>query len=90
MQRGCILPPSVAEQLLREPVGLDYFKQLDIFCYAGGPLSQHTGDTISAVTTICQFYGSTEVGQVRQLVPHPEFWSYMEFHPRHENRIPAL
>jgi len=67
--------------LLREPVGLDYFKQLDIFCYAGGPLSQHTGDTISAVTTICQFYGSTEVGQVRQLVPHPEFWSYMEFHP---------
>ena len=80
--RGCILPPSVVEQLLQEPNGLDYFKQLDIVCYAGGPLSQATGDTINRVTTICQFYGSTEVGQIRQLVPRPEDWSYMEFHPK--------
>ena len=79
--RGCILPPSVAEQLLHEPNGSDFFKQLDIFCYAGGPLSQATGDTISEVTMVCQFYGSTEVGQIRQLVPRRENWSYMEFHP---------
>lgn len=79
--RGCILPPFVVEQLLHEPNGVDFFKQLDIVCYAGGPLSQATGDTISKVTMICQFYGSTEVGQIRQLVPQPEDWSYMEFHP---------
>ena len=79
--RGCLLPPSVAEELLHEPDGLELFKQLDVFCYAGGPLAQATGDSVSAVTMICQFYGSTEVGQVRQLVPRSEEWSYMEFHP---------
>lgn len=79
--RGCLLPPSVAEQILHSTNGLDSFKQLDVFCYAGGPLSQAAGDAISRVTTICQFYGSTEVGQIRQLVPQAEDWSYMEFHP---------
>ena len=79
--RGCILPPSIAEQLLHESRGLDYFKQLDVFCYTGGPLSQAAGDAISQVTQICQSYGSTELGQVRQLFPKPEDWSYMEFHP---------
>ena len=80
--RGCLLPPSVVEQLLHEPHGLDFVKRLDIVCYAGGPLSQGTGDVISRVTSVCQFYGSTEVGQIRQLVPRSEDWSYMEFHPR--------
>lgn len=79
--RGCLLPPSVAEKLLHESNGLEFFKQLDVFCYAGGPLSASTGDAISKVTTVCQFYGSTELGQVRQLVPRREDWSYMEFHP---------
>lgn len=79
--RGCFLPPVVAEQLLHESNGLDYFKKLDIFCYSGGPLSQAVGDAISKVTMTCQFYGSTELGQVRQLVPLREDWSYMEFHP---------
>ena len=72
--RGCFLPPSVVEQLLHEPNGLDYFKQLDMVWYAGGPLSQAAGDAISRVTTICQFYGSTELGQIRQLVPRLEDW----------------
>ena len=79
--RGCILPPFVAEQLLHEPNGLEFFKKLDVFIYASRPLSQATGNAISGVTTVCQFYGSTEVGQIRQLVPRPEDWSYMEFHP---------
>ena len=78
---GCYLPPAVAEQILHEPNGLDYFKTLDVFAYAGGPLSQAAGDEISKVTMVCQFYGSTEVGNVRQLVPLREDWSYMEFHP---------
>ena len=67
--------------LLHEPDGLECFKQLDVFCYAGGPLSQATGDTISSVTSVCQSYGGTEIGQVRQLVPQGKDWPYMEFHP---------
>ncbi|KAL8678453.1 MAG: hypothetical protein Q9186_005191 [Xanthomendoza sp. 1 TL-2023] len=78
---GLFLPPIVAEQLLQEENGISYFQNLDVFCYAGGPLSQTTGDAISAVTTVCQFYGSTELGQIRQLVPEHGDWSYMEFHP---------
>ena len=79
--RGLFLPPVVAEQLLHEASGLEYFRGLDVFCYAGGPLSQAAGDVISTVTTVCQFYGSTELGQIRQLVPERGEWSYMEFHP---------
>ena len=79
--RGCLLPPTIAEQLLHEPDGRECFRQLDIFCFAGGPLSPATGDAISQLTMISQFYGSTELSQVRQLVPRPADWSYMEFHP---------
>ena len=80
--RGCILPPSAVEQLLHEPHSLDFFKRLEIVCYAGGPLSQGTGNIIGRVTTVCQFYGSTEVGQIRQLLPRSKDWSYMEFLPK--------
>lgn len=79
--RGCILPPAVAEQLIHKPNGLECFRRLEVFIYAGGPLSQAVGDMISKVTTVCQFYGSTETGPTRQLVPRPEDWAYMEFHP---------
>ncbi|KAI9745626.1 MAG: hypothetical protein M1818_001160 [Claussenomyces sp. TS43310] len=80
--RGSILPPVVVEQLLHEPDGLEYLKKLDVLCFAGGPLSQAAGDEIVKYTLLCQFYGSTEVGQVRQLVPVREDWSYMQFHPK--------
>ena len=78
--RGCILPPFVAEQLLDEPNGLEIFRKLYVFIFAGGPLSQATGDAISGVMTLCQCHGSTDARQVRQLVPRPEEWSYMEFY----------
>lgn len=79
--KGCLLPPVIAEQLIHEPNALTLIQNLDVFCYAGGPLSKAIGDSVSSVTSVCQFYGSTEVGQVRQLVPRREDWSYMEFHP---------
>ena len=79
--RGCLLPPSIAEQLLHEPEGRECFRQLDIFCFAGGPLSMAAGNAISQLTMVGQFYGSTELSQIRQLVPRPADWSYMEFHP---------
>ena len=79
--RGSILPPVIAEQLYHEQGGFDLLKQLDVLCFAGGPLSAAVGDELVKHTTLCQFYGSTEVGQVRQLVPQREDWSYLEFHP---------
>lgn len=73
--------PTLAEQILSETNGLDLFKRLDIFCYGGGPLSREVGDKISSVTNVCQFYGSTELGIIQQLMPLREDWAYMEFHP---------
>ena len=79
--RGLYIPPSIAEQVLQQPSGLDYFKKLDFFCYSGGPLSPSAGALISQVTQVCQFYGSTETSLIQQLVPSSEDWAYMEWHP---------
>ena len=84
-----LLPPVVAEELYHEPGGPQLLKKLDILCYAGGPLSQAIGDELVKHVVLCQFYGSTEVGQVRQLVPQRENWSYMEFHPSNKMRFDA-
>lgn len=79
--KSLFVPPAVAEQILQEPSGLDFFRGLDFMYTAGGPLSQSAGDLISGVTTVCQLYGSTETSQIPMLVPLPEDWAYMEFHP---------
>ncbi|KAF2237267.1 putative NRPS-like enzyme [Viridothelium virens] len=78
---GAYLPPVIVEQIFREPNGLSVLKRLHVLCYAGGPLSPDVGDELAKSITICQFYGSAEVGQVRQLVPEQEDWSYLEFNP---------
>ena len=84
--RGLYLPPAIVEQLLQEPGGVENFKDLDILCYAGGPLATAAGDTISKVTDICQIYGGTETGQIHQIFPSRDDWGYMEWHPS-ENLI---
>ena len=70
--RALYLPPSVAEQLLAEPNGIDFFKNLDIFLYTGAPFSPEAGEKISKVTHLCPLYGSTEAFQVPQLQSEPE------------------
>lgn len=79
--KSLFVPPAVADQILQEPSGLDFFSNLDFMYTAGGPLSQSAGDRISAVTSVCQLYGSTETSQIPMLVPLPEDWGYMEFQP---------
>lgn len=79
--RGCFLPPTIAAELYHEPDGPDLLKRLDVLCYAGGPLPEAIGNELVKHVQLCQFYGSTEIGQVRQLVPPKEHWQYMEFHP---------
>jgi hypothetical protein len=67
--RALYLPPSIAEQLLSEPNGIDFFKGLDFLCYTGGPFSSNAGRLLSTVTELCPLYGSTEAFQVPQLAP---------------------
>lgn len=84
--RGLFVPPAIAEQILLEPDGLAMFKKLDFMYTAGGPLSESAGDVICRVTTLCQIYGSTGTSQTPQLIPSPEDWAYMKWHPvvKHE------
>ena len=74
-------PPSIFEQLVIEPEGLEQAKRLDFILYAGGPLSTSTGNLLSRVTDVCQFFGSTETGAVTALVPLREDWASLEWHP---------
>jgi thioester reductase-like protein len=79
--RALYLPPSIAEQLLMEPDGIDFFTELDFLCYTGGPFSPSAGEKLSKVTELVSLYGSTEAFQVPQLVPSLEDWAWMEWNP---------
>ena len=74
-------PLSIFEQLVIEPDGLEQAKRLDFILYNGGPLSTNTGNLLSRVTDVCQFFGSTETGSITALVPLPEDWASLEWHP---------
>lgn len=79
--RALFCPPSIFEQLVIEPRGLEQARKLDFLLYAGGPLSQMAGSRLSEVTNVCQFYGSTETGGVPTLIPLREDWASLEWHP---------
>ncbi|KAH8689541.1 putative NRPS-like enzyme [Talaromyces proteolyticus] len=80
--RGCFLPPTIAAELYKEPDGPDLLKKLDVLCYAGGPLLEAVGNELVKHVRVCEYYGSTEIGQIRQLQPRQENWQYLEFHPQ--------
>ena len=79
--RAIYVVPSIAEQLLHEPGGLDLVKKLDFLCYTGGPFSSTAGKLLAEVTEVCPLYGSTEAFQVPQLSPSRDDWAYMEWNP---------
>ena len=79
--RALFCPPSILEQLVVEPGGLEQARALDFSLYAGGPLSTSAGNLLAQVTDVCQFYGSTETGPISALVPRREDWASFEFHP---------
>ena len=79
--RCLILPPTVIEELHKDPQAIQLYRKLEIVCFAGGPLAKAVGEEIAKHTAVCQFYGSTEMGQIRQLFPHRENWAYIELHP---------
>ena len=67
--------------MCQEPGGLKQAEKLEFAIFTGGPLAPATGDALSKVTTLCQIYGSTEIGVTPALIPLPHNWPYLEFHP---------
>ncbi|KAI0435840.1 hypothetical protein F4803DRAFT_573631 [Xylaria telfairii] len=87
--RSIFLPPAVIEQLLHEPNGIDFFKDLDFLVYSGAPLNPEIGNPLSKVVEIISLFGSTEVYPQPKLAPiATEDWMYHEFNPhvKHEMR----
>lgn len=72
--RALYLTPSIADQLLLELEGLDFFRGLDFLCYTEGPFSSEAGRQLSTVTELYPLYSSTEAFQVPQLTPAKEDW----------------
>ncbi|KAL8938631.1 MAG: hypothetical protein Q9211_003115 [Gyalolechia sp. 1 TL-2023] len=70
--KALFCPPNIFEQLLQEPDAIEHAKKLDFVLYAGGPLTNATGNALSKVTDLCQFYGSTET------IPRPLFGADMQ------------
>ncbi|KAH8885303.1 acetyl-CoA synthetase-like protein [Thozetella sp. PMI_491] len=87
--RAMYILPFMAEQLLAEPGGLDYFRGVDFVCYTGSPFSPSAGQQLAQVTDLVTLYGSTEAFQTPQLVPAKEDWAYMEWNPhfKHEMQL---
>ena len=88
--RAMILPPTVIEELYHDENAVRLLESLDFICFAGGPLAKVVGEDIIKHTAVCQFYGSTEMGQVRQLFPRRENWAYIELHPDAKQEMQRL
>ena len=82
--KAIFCPPAIAEMLVQEPKGLEQVKNLNFLLYAGGPLSRSTGEALSQVTDVCQFYGQTETGPIQALIPYRGDWDSLEWHPKQE------
>ncbi|PHH68649.1 hypothetical protein CDD82_374 [Ophiocordyceps australis] len=82
--RAFYVPPFIIEQWAAEPCAMQQAPLLDFVLYGGGPLSPQTGDRLSRVTSVCQMYGSLEVGQIQLLMPHRQEWAHMELNPYEE------
>lgn len=87
---GCLLPPNIVADLYNESDGPELLKRLSLLCYTGGPLPEAIGNELIQHVTVCQFYGCTETGQIRQLLPQKENWHYLEFHPSENLELQAL
>ncbi|RYP10073.1 hypothetical protein DL765_008227 [Monosporascus sp. GIB2] len=87
--RVIVVPPSVIEQILQEPNGIDLFKDVEFVCYSGAPLNPAAGDRLSKVTDSVSVYGSTETFLIPELALAREDWAWHEFNPifKHEMRL---
>ena len=79
--KSLFVPPSLVEQLLEEPGGLDDIAKLDWLAYTGGPLSPYAGQAVSKVVDVCQYFGITETLPIQQLIPSRQDWAYVEWNP---------
>lgn len=80
--RTGFFPPSILEDLVDLPGGMDALATFDFIIFAGAPLAQEVGDRIAKVVKIQTIIGSTEAGILDSYVNEdPADWSYFEWCP---------
>lgn len=87
--RALALVPAVAEQLLNEPNGDAFFRDLDYLCHGGAPMNPTVGGRLSKLTRLISPFGSTEIFSQPELVVSSEDWQWHEFNPymKHEMQV---
>lgn len=87
--RGIAVVPSMIEEVLKKPGGIDLFKKLDFVLCGGAPLPQAVGDRLAQIDTLSmmEFYGSTETFPIPQLFKSPSDWIYHEFNPNFKHEM---
>ena len=77
---GIVTPPSLLDDLCRDPNLLSDLGTLNYVAYSGGPLSRSAGDRIASVTKLFNWFGSTEAAMYPTVI-RDEGWEYVEFSP---------
>ncbi len=78
---GTMLPPSLLEDLCRNPSMLERVRKLKYVHYAGAPLSIATGNLISQHVKLVPAIGSTEAGAYFPRLRNDPDWNYYSFRP---------
>ncbi|KAI8966246.1 acetyl-CoA synthetase-like protein [Daldinia sp. FL1419] len=84
-----VVPPSIIEQVLTEPNGIDLFKDLEFIGHGGAPFNHASGAKLSEVVELVTIFGSTETYPLPQLALRRDEWAWMEFNPfiKHEMQL---
>lgn len=77
--KGTILPPSVIEEMSKNPHHLDCLKRLTYVQWAGAPLSKSAGDLLVNDVELMPCMGSTEAGAWFPKIRKDREWNYYTF-----------
>ena len=79
------VPPTILEEMYHNESMLDEVcRNVHYFVFAGGVLTKHIGEELSARTMIMSMYGASELEETSLMVPTYEWsrlaWKYLQFH----------
>ncbi|TAQ86889.1 hypothetical protein B7494_g4804 [Chlorociboria aeruginascens] len=76
-------PPSIYEELSREPTSLERIGKFRYILVCGAPISQVAGNILCKETRLISNFGATETACLPRLAPAIEDWAYFYWHPTH-------
>lgn len=76
---SALLPPSLIEELCRNPIGLDCLRRLKHLYFAGAPLAGWAAEKLSGYGKLQPAMGTTEAGPYFIQVRDDNDWNYYSF-----------